>query len=69
MTDVLTVTRKNISLKKGDWVRVKRGLYKGDLAQVQEWDEVRGKVTVKLIPRLESGRQPVVVICYSFSKW
>ena len=34
MTDVLSVTRKPISLEKNSWVRVKRGVYRGDIAQV-----------------------------------
>jgi hypothetical protein len=34
MTDVLKTTRKAPALKRGDWVRMKRGIYKGDLAQV-----------------------------------
>jgi hypothetical protein len=34
MTDVLSTTRKAPTLKRGDWVRMKRGIYKGDLAQV-----------------------------------
>ena len=34
MTDVLTVTRKPINLEKNSWVRVKRGVYRGDIAQV-----------------------------------
>lgn len=34
MVEVLTVTNKSISLQKGDWVRAKRGIYRGDIAQV-----------------------------------
>jgi transcription elongation factor SPT5 len=34
MTEVLTVTKKSAALKRGDFVRVIRGLYKGDLAEV-----------------------------------
>ncbi len=53
MVDVLNVTKKHISLKRGDWARIKRGIYKGDIAQVHEADEARGKIVVKLIPRLD----------------
>jgi len=53
MVDVLTVTNKSISLQKGDWVRAKRGIYRGDIAQVYENDEARGRVTIKIIPRLD----------------
>ena len=53
MADVLTVTKKANAFRKGDWVRVKRGLYKHDIGQVYDVDESRGRVTVKLIPRLD----------------
>mmetsp|Transcript_86247 Transcript_86247/g.279201 ORF Transcript_86247/g.279201 Transcript_86247/m.279201 type:complete len:1268 (-) Transcript_86247:78-3881(-) len=44
---------KRTLIKAGDWVRVKRGLYKGDLAQV---DEVKDDIyVVKLKPRLQYG--------------
>jgi hypothetical protein len=35
MVDVLNVTKKTVSLKPGAWVRVSRGKFKGDLAQVR----------------------------------
>eukprot|EP01105_Mastigella_eilhardi_P026349 TRINITY_DN7567_c0_g1_i1.p1 TRINITY_DN7567_c0_g1~~TRINITY_DN7567_c0_g1_i1.p1 ORF type:complete len:1185 (-),score=297.14 TRINITY_DN7567_c0_g1_i1:62-3595(-) len=54
MADVLSVTASSVaSLCPNDWVRVTRGLYKGDLAQVVEVDEPRGRITVRLIPRLD----------------
>src|SRR5690349_19180323 len=53
MVDVMTVSKKQISVKRGDWVRVKRGVYLGDIAQVEDVDEARGRVIVKLIPRLD----------------
>merc|ERR1712156_1261557 len=34
MTDVLRVVKEQIGLKSKQWVRLKRGLYKDDLAQV-----------------------------------
>ena len=37
-------------LKKGDWVRVKSGIYGGDLAQV--FDALPNKAFVRLIPRI-----------------
>lgn len=36
MTDVLKVPPKEYQLQKGSWVRVKRGVYAGDIAQVVE---------------------------------
>lgn len=57
MPDVLAVATQHVVLKRGDWVRIQRGLYRGDLGQVYEVDEGRGQVTVKLIPRLEYKKQ------------
>ena len=34
MTDVLSVESKSVELDKDSWVRVKIGIYKGDLAKV-----------------------------------
>lgn len=54
MTDAITV--KDTAphhLKPGSWVRIKSvGVYKGDLAQVEEVD-AEGGVTVKVIPRVD----------------
>jgi len=40
-------------VKAGDFVRVKRGLYKGDLAQVIRTEPDRQRVIIKLLPRLD----------------
>ncbi|KAL3641224.1 hypothetical protein CASFOL_016192 [Castilleja foliolosa] len=55
MTDVLSVTveSKAIDVSMGSWVRVKIGIYKGDLAKVVHVDDVRQRATVKLIPRVD----------------
>ncbi|VAI61315.1 unnamed protein product [Triticum turgidum subsp. durum] len=53
MTDVLSVTSKSADLSIDTWVRLKLGIYKGDLAKVVEVDDVCQKVTVKVIPRLD----------------
>ncbi|EFJ05389.1 hypothetical protein SELMODRAFT_449156 [Selaginella moellendorffii] len=36
-----------------NWVRVKTGLYKGDLARVLDVDHVRQRARIKLVPRVE----------------
>lgn len=55
MVDVYAMDKvKPLALKYGSFVRVKSGHYKGDLAQVQQLDEQREKVIVKLVPRLET---------------
>lgn len=56
MTAVLAVPKKVTGLQKDGWVRVKRGSYKGDIGQVVETDETRGRVVVKLIPRLDLAK-------------
>ncbi|OVA07396.1 Transcription elongation factor Spt5 [Macleaya cordata] len=53
MTDVLSVESKVIDLAEDTWVRMKIGTYKGDLAKVVHVDNVRQRVTVKLIPRID----------------
>lgn len=53
MTDVLAVESKAIDLSRDTWVRMKIGNYKGDLAKVVDVDNVRQRVTVKLIPRID----------------
>lgn len=53
MTDVLSVESKVVDLATDAWVRMKLGIYKGDLAKVVEVDNVRQRVTVKLIPRID----------------
>jgi len=34
MTDVMKVVKEQVRLKEGDWVRLKRGIFRDDLAQV-----------------------------------
>lgn len=53
MTDVLSVESKAIDLARDTWVRMKIGTYKGDLAKVVDVDNVRQRVRVKLIPRID----------------
>ena len=42
MTDVLRVVKETTGLKRGSWVRIKRGIYKDDIAQVCVCVCVRG---------------------------
>ncbi|KAL6605991.1 hypothetical protein ACP70R_041644 [Stipagrostis hirtigluma subsp. patula] len=53
MADVLSVESKTVDLTRDTWVRMKLGIYKGDLAQVVDIDNVRQRVQVKLIPRID----------------
>jgi transcription elongation factor SPT5 len=56
MTDVLRVVKEQIGLKPKQWVRLKRGLYKDDLAQVDYVDMAQNQVHLKLIPRIDYSR-------------
>lgn len=64
MTDVLRVESKSSSkfmggqldmnrLRPGLWVRVKRGKYEGDLAQIVDVLEASESAVIKLLPRLD----------------
>jgi transcription elongation factor SPT5 len=59
MTDVLRVVKDGASshLKQGSWVRIKRGIYKDDIAQVDYVDTSRNKVVLKMLPRVDYSRK------------
>ncbi|KAK4756094.1 hypothetical protein SAY87_009851 [Trapa incisa] len=50
---LLSVCTRRPEISEGMWARVKSGTYKGDLAQVVAVNDVRRRVTVKLIPRID----------------
>lgn len=56
MTDVMRVVKEKVRLKEGMWVRMKRGIFKDDLAQVDFVDPSESKVRLKLIPRIDYTR-------------
>ncbi|KAJ3361314.1 transcription elongation factor spt5 [Kappamyces sp. JEL0680] len=56
MVDCLRVKAKEVEIKVGMWVRVKRGKYGGDLGQVLDVPESGENALVKLIPRLDYSR-------------
>lgn len=55
MVDVLRIGKRSEKQKLGAWVRLTRGMYKGDLAQVCSVRDgyAEGQVLVRLIPRLD----------------
>lgn len=55
MPDLLRVT-KTEELNVGGWVRVKKGLYEGDLAQIEDVESNGLTITVKIVPRLDYGQ-------------
>ena len=56
MTDVLRVVKEQGGLKAKQWVRLKRGLYKDDIAQVDYVDLAQKQVHLKLLPRIDYTR-------------
>ncbi|XP_062504136.1 transcription elongation factor SPT5-like [Corticium candelabrum] len=57
MTDVMKVVKDIIALRTGAWVRLKRGIYRDDLARVEQVDPTRSQVILKMIPRIDYSRQ------------
>jgi len=57
MTDVFKVSKEQAAIKVGQWVRLKRSVYKDDLAQVDYVDTAQGQAHLKLIPRIDYTRK------------
>lgn len=55
MVDVVTIRKKMVSLKPGNWVRLLRGKYKGDLGQIVDMLDTNESAIVKVIPRLDTA--------------
>jgi transcription elongation factor SPT5 len=57
MITAITISNKNASasagMVPGAWVRMKSGVYKGDLARVDFVDINEGRASVRLVPRLD----------------
>ncbi|KAL7748461.1 transcription elongation factor spt5 [Sorochytrium milnesiophthora] len=55
MPDTLTINKKDeaSSILEGGWVRIRRGKYANDLAQVLQTSDTGDLVTVRLVPRLD----------------
>lgn len=53
MPDVLKVVKDVVKLKVNSWVRMKRTIYKDDLAKVEHVDMAQDQVILKLIPRID----------------
>ena len=53
MTQIFNFDRiEKIDIKKGQWVRIKSGLYENDLAQVIDIEDTANKIYIKIIPRI-----------------
>ncbi|CAL9737893.1 transcription elongation factor Spt5p [Monosporozyma servazzii] len=46
----------DVTLEEGNYVRIKRGIYKGDLAVVDQISENNLEVMLKIVPRLDYGK-------------
>ena len=46
----------DVTLEEGNYVRIKRGIYKGDLAIIDQISENNLEVMLKLVPRLDYGK-------------
>ncbi|KAK0412800.1 hypothetical protein QR680_006417 [Steinernema hermaphroditum] len=57
MADTLRVVKKDTGISKGDFVRMKRTMYKDDLAEVDWVDHGQGKINVRLVPRIDYTRK------------
>ena len=54
MAPLLKIKQKVVNLVPGMWVRMRRGKYAGDLAQVMDVDQITsGVVGIKFIPRID----------------
>ncbi|KAG0475661.1 hypothetical protein HPP92_015347 [Vanilla planifolia] len=51
--NLLSIQSKVSGISKGMWVRMKSGTYKGDLAEVVSMNDVKKRVTIKLVPRID----------------
>ncbi|KAG8038436.1 hypothetical protein G9C98_006132 [Cotesia typhae] len=56
MTDVLRVVKEQTGLRAKQWVRLKRGINKDDIAQVDYVDLAQNQVYLKLLPRIDYTR-------------
>lgn len=57
MTDVLKVVKETANLRPKQWVRLKRGIFKDDLAQIDYIEPSQNQVHVKLIARIDYTRR------------
>lgn len=53
MASLLLIKKQDVTIKPGTWVRIRRGKYAGDLAQVMDLTENGEDVGVRLIPRID----------------
>jgi transcription elongation factor SPT5 len=57
MVAVLRVVKQTPDLRHGDYVRLTRTIYKGDLAQVDWVDVNENQVCLRLLPRIDYNKK------------
>ncbi|KZO99239.1 transcription elongation factor Spt5 [Calocera viscosa TUFC12733] len=57
MSSLLRIKKKEINIEPGSWVRIRRGRYQGDLAQVVHVFDNGERYAVKYIPRIDVSPQ------------
>ena len=57
MTDVLRVVKETAHLKPKQWVRLKRTVFRDDIAQIDYVESAQSTVALKLIPRIDYERK------------
>ena len=57
MTDVMRVVKETAHLKSRQWVRIKRTVFRDDLAQIDYVEPAQDIVSLKLIPRIDYTRK------------
>lgn len=62
MASLLLIKKQETTVNPGNWVRIKRGKYQGDLAQVVDITENGEEVGLKFIPRIDLNPKDEVVI-------
>ncbi|KAK7057324.1 transcription elongation factor SPT5 [Favolaschia claudopus] len=53
MASLLQIKKQDLTVTPGSWVRIKRGTYQGDLAQVVDITETGEFVGLKFVPRID----------------
>lgn len=53
MASLLQIKKQDLTVTQGSWVRIRRGKYQGDLAQVMDITENGEEVGLKFIPRID----------------
>ncbi|KAI0258579.1 hypothetical protein BC834DRAFT_64480 [Gloeopeniophorella convolvens] len=62
MASLLLIKKQETTVNPGNWVRIKRGKYQGDLAQVMDITENGEEVGLKFIPRIDLNPKDEVAI-------